>query len=285
MARDPGSLWTPLAEWNDQGSFAKDKFIFHSTGDRGSATAIYNYFNRPNVVVESTFVVGLEPSDSTRQLLDSTARADANLSANTTAISAEFVGRAEDPFTDWQVAEAIRLGKWAHAAHDIPKQLIPSPAGAGFGWHIMFGSPGPWTGVAKECPGKKRIKQLKDTILPAIFDGAAVPTPAAPPAGRPPALGWNLPRGHFYGHIKGPAKSHGGFYASERPAIKIIQQWLIYRGCVPGIDPSRWASSTWADGLWEDPTSAAMRLWHDRYYRNQPYPDQCWSDDLARLTA
>jgi hypothetical protein len=127
------------------GRRGQDKFIVHSTGDRGSATAIYNYFNRPNIVVESTFVIGLSPADPTRQLLNSNEVADANLGANVTGISVEVVGQADDPYTDWQISELIRLGRWARANAPIKPQIIPDATGAGFGWHVMFGAPGPWT--------------------------------------------------------------------------------------------------------------------------------------------
>jgi len=290
MARDPGSLWSPLVEWNDQGSYAKDKFIVHSTGSTtDSALGIFNYFNRPEVVVESTFVVGRSAEDPTRQLMDSSALADANLAANASGISVEVCGAGDEPFTDWQVAEVVRLGAWAHELHAIPHQLIPSPTGGGYGWHVMFGAPGPWTSVSgKVCPGQPRIDQLKGTIFPAIFGDKPVKRPVpvpAPVAAKPSSLSFNLPAGHYYGNITGPAASHGGYYASERAAVKVIQQWLIFRGCVKGVDSSRWATSTWADGVWGDPTDKAMALWHSRFYPGQPFPKQCWGDDLARLTA
>lgn len=178
MARDPGSLWSPLLEWSDQTSYVKDKLIIHSTGDRGSALAIYNYFNRPDIVVESTFVVGRGPEDPTRQLLDSAAKADANVAANRSGISVEVVGTGDDPYTDWQVSELIRLGRWARAAHGIKPQIIPNADGAGFGWHVMFGAPGPWTDVkGKVCPGNRRIDALRSTIFPAVFGAPPAPEP------------------------------------------------------------------------------------------------------------
>lgn len=169
MARDPGSLWSPLPESGRQGTGVKDKFVVHSTGDRGSAAAIYKYFSRPDIVVESTFVIGLSPSDPTRQMLDSSEVADANLGANITAIPVETVGTKDDPFTEWQISELIRIGRWARKVHGIPPRLCPTATSAGYGWHVMFGAPGPWTPVAKDCPGKVRIKQLHDRVFPAIF--------------------------------------------------------------------------------------------------------------------
>lgn len=173
MARDPGSLWTPLREWLPTDVHVKDKFIVHSTGSvRDSALGIYNFFNRPDIVVESTFVVGRSSADPTRQLLDSAGHADANVAANDSGISVEVCGSGDEPFTDWQISELIRLGRWAHQVHGIRQQVVPTPTGGGYGWHIMFGSPGPWTTVRKVCPGEKRIAQLQGVIFPAIFAGA-----------------------------------------------------------------------------------------------------------------
>lgn len=170
MARDPGSLWQPLVEWNDQGSYTKTQLIYHSTGTRASAAANYAYFGRRDVAVESTFIVGLGPADPTLQIMDSSARADANLTANARAISVELVGTGDDPYTDWQIAEAIRIGRWAVATHPIPKRIIPAHDQGGLGWHTMFGAPGPWTSVrGKVCPGGTRIDQLKTTVFPAVF--------------------------------------------------------------------------------------------------------------------
>lgn len=173
MARNPGSVWQPLLEWDAQGTHVKDKFVVHSTGNvHDTAAGIYAFFNRPEVVVESTFVIGKTPADPTLQLLDSESIADANLGANATGISVEVCGGPDEPFTDWQVAELVRLGRWAMVAHpQILPRLCPSPTGAGFGWHVMWGAPSPWTPVAKVCPGDVRIAQLKSTVFPAIFGG------------------------------------------------------------------------------------------------------------------
>lgn len=105
----------------------------------------------------------------------------------------------------------------------------------------------------------------------------------AVPAPHPPAIAWTLPAGHYYGNIAGPAQSHGGINATERAAVKVIQAWLIYHGCVAGLPSSAWSTSGWADGVWGPPTDAAMATWHARFYPGQPKPTQCWSDDLRRL--
>lgn len=171
MARDPGSVWSPLPEAGAPDGHVKTQFIVHSTGDNGTAAATRRYFAgaTPN---ESTFIVGWGPSDPTLQIMDSTDRADANGSANTRGISVEVVGDGIGGYNAWQRAELIRLARWSMAAHPgILPQIIPSEPAPGLGWHVMFGAPGPWASVAKSCPGKRRIHELKTDIFPAIFAG------------------------------------------------------------------------------------------------------------------
>lgn len=66
-----------------------------------------------------------------------------------------------------------------------------------------------------------------------------------------------LPAGHYFGDIDGPVESHGGYRAADRPAIKALQQQLIWFGCVPGI---RDVHDSWADGKFESPTGDAVML-------------------------
>jgi hypothetical protein len=72
---------------------------------------------------------------------------------------------------------------------------------------------------------------------------------------------WPLAPGNYFGPITGPAKCHGGYYASERTYIRKIQLALIAAGCVPGVKSGTAAASQWADGKWEAPTSTAVVRW------------------------
>jgi len=180
MARCPATIWSPLTEAGAPDGYRKTQFIVHSTGTMASAAANFNYFQRGDVVVESTFIIGLTPKDPTRQIMDSTDRADANGAANNRAISVEVVGDGVGPYTQWQIDELIRIGIWAAQTHPIDPRIIPSESASGFGWHVMFGAPGPWTSVrGKVCPGNARIKQLKEIVFPAIFRGLAAGSVAA----------------------------------------------------------------------------------------------------------
>lgn len=77
----------------------------------------------------------------------------------------------------------------------------------------------------------------------------AVVAPAPPPRPVPPPF--LLPAGHVYGLITGPWWQHGGYYASERPAILRIQNRLQFLGVAPTY-------SGWADGKYERPTFNAV---------------------------
>jgi hypothetical protein len=177
MARDPGSTWAPLSEAGAPDGMVKDKFIVHSTGDNGTAAATRRYFELASTVTESTFIIGWGPerNDPTLQIMDSTDIADANVGANRSGISVEVVGDGKSGYTPWQRSELVRLARWARTTHPgILPRICPSPTAPGFGWHVMFGAPGPWAAVAKSCPGGPRIVELKSDIFPAIFTGADV---------------------------------------------------------------------------------------------------------------
>ena len=107
------------------------------------------------------------------QWRDTLEQADANYHANDFAISIETSdgGDSSRPWTPKQLAALVRLGNWLADTHQIPRRVCPAWDQGGFGWHVMFGAPGEWTPVAKECPGPVRIRQLRDIVLPAIFAG------------------------------------------------------------------------------------------------------------------
>lgn len=143
--------------------------ILHSAAGLGS---LYRFFlNSSNL--ESQFWVGRD--GDLEQYGDTEIRADANLAANPFAVSIETESSiaATEPWTDKQVATLIRLLDWLCTVHpEIKRQQVPTWDGSGIGWHIMFGAPGPWTPVAKSCPGPARIVQARDVIIPAV---AALP--------------------------------------------------------------------------------------------------------------
>lgn len=124
-------------------------------------------------------------------------------------------------------------------------------------------SPWKWVRYNGSNPHTSHV-HISVMTAPGLYDSTAlwnvpllggVPS-TPPPAPAPSVPPYTLPPGHYYGPITGPAKSHGGFYASERPAVKLIQQALIRKGFVPGITNP---NSGWADGKYEALTTGAVK--------------------------
>lgn len=59
-----------------------------------------------------------------------------------------------------------------------------------------------------------------------------------------------MPAGHYFGHINGPAQSHGGYFASERPDVMAIQARL-----------RMFKQPVTVDGRYGDQTVAAVTWW------------------------
>jgi hypothetical protein len=122
------------------------------------------------------------------------------------------------------------------------------------------------------------------------FVGGSAPTPPTPTPTPPSGgatgphngRGWPsyMPSGHYFGLITGPKKSHGGYYAAEKPDVKAIQQQLIWAGYVPGQTN---INSGWADGIFEQPTADAVTRFQHAHMPGTQYYGQCWSDDWSKL--
>lgn len=80
--------------------------------------------------------------------------------------------------------------------------------------------------------------------------------------------------GDYFGLITGPAHSHGGYFASERPVISAIQARLDRLGYDPGK----------VDGTFGPATKAAVAAWqHKVAPAATDKPGQVWADDWKRL--
>lgn len=200
-----------------------------------------------------------------------------------------------EPWSDNQLEAGALIYAYLMESEGAPNRLMTSSLSTerGLGWHKL--GVRPWvvpggevwsSSYGKICPGQAKIDGMATMLARAVELRHGSPSPAPKPIKptrptAPPRLSWPFGRGQYVGDIKGPAASHGGYYASERAFVENCQQWLIYHGCVPGIDD--WHSG-WADGRFERPysTDATVR-WHQRFYPHQPYMDQIWSDDYERL--
>jgi hypothetical protein len=138
--------------------------ILHTDG--GNSENLGPYFDGPSGGIESHFHI--RKDGYLYQYRDTDWEADANYRANPFAISIETQGTGAEEWTVAQIKTIVLLLKWLNSVHSIPLRVCDQWDGAGVGWHIQFGSPGPWTPYNKACPGPKRIAQIGTTIIPAL---------------------------------------------------------------------------------------------------------------------
>ncbi len=82
--------------------------------------------------------------------------------------------------------------------------------------------------------------------------------------------------GDYFGLVTGPAQSHGGYYAIERPDVFAIQQRLQTLGYAP-------KAPGWADGVFEKPTLDAVAAWQHAHMPGTQFYGQVWQDDWTSL--
>lgn len=148
--------------------------------DAGNAESLYNYFNGRSGGIESHGHI--KRSGLLEAYRDTAFQADANHKANDFATSWETQGFGEGIWSPEQLATIKRIMLWSVKADGIPLRKVDTwndPKG-GWGYHIMFGAPGPWTPVSKACPGKDRIEQFHDILVPWLKRGGKEVAPPRP---------------------------------------------------------------------------------------------------------
>lgn len=214
MALCPFAEHKLLPENSTQARITPRVIVDHAAAGTGS---LYSFF-RWSSTLEATFWVRYADG-GIEQYMDTEVRADANLHANgfASAIETENSHRAvveqdwdRDPFSGPQISSLIRLHNWLATVHPtIARRQVDRWDGTGLGWHIMFGTPGPWTPVAKACPGKARIAQIRDILIPAFAAGVNHPAVKAAPAPLLPQLTATLnvgSTGPIVGRVQGLLK-------------------------------------------------------------------------------
>jgi hypothetical protein len=189
MARCPFAKWVPLPEQARQPAVKIVGAIDHSIV--GSAASALNYF-RTGTSLESHFIIDLD--GTIYQLVDTARSADANRRANRFIRGGKAVGYASietadrgDPdnqeWTSAQVDALVRLHVWLQKTHGFVAQKCKTTTGDGFGYHTLFGAPSDWTPVAKTCPGRARIAQWNETVLPRTLEAIKAPSGPTPTGG------------------------------------------------------------------------------------------------------
>jgi hypothetical protein len=134
-----------------------------------------------------------------------------------------------------------------------------------------------------------RTLVLKQSVMDGLYSVLAGRSPAPTPAPKPGTKIYQFHAvpdlirkgsGQYLGLITGPSNSHGGFNASERPIIKMLQQRLIACRFVPGVTST---SSSWADGVFQKPTADAVTRFQRAHMPNTTRFGEVWWDDWTKL--
>jgi hypothetical protein len=167
MARYSKAVWLPIPENTTQADIKPTQFILHSMSAPWNEKRLQEFWNQRGISTESHF--GVDYDGSIGQYMDTLVRADANTSANRTALSVETASNvgSTDKWTPAQVSTLIALMGWVYQTHkDIPARICRNATDPGFGLHNMFPE---WSGGGTTCPGKARVKQFHDEIWPAFL--------------------------------------------------------------------------------------------------------------------
>lgn len=252
--------------------------VVHTAEGARTARSLGAYFYRDDIQASSH--VGIDDSEIL-QYVSYNRSAWTVRSGNPISDNAELCGFAAWSRDEWLTNHRGMLdntARWladrAHARGIPIVKLTPAQVGANAwgvighvdwtygkhdGTHTDPGGNFPWDYVLGQA-GASVVQQ---------------PTPSRSSA--PP---FPLPRNEYFGLITGPRQSHGGYYASERPAVRMIQQALIRKGYVPGITNP---NSGWADGIYEQPTADAVARFQHAEMPGTQFYGQVWWDDWAKL--
>jgi hypothetical protein len=129
--------------------------------DGGNAYNLRDWFDGPSGGIESH--LHIPKNAHTFQYRDLNFEADANWKANPFAMSVETQGYASGEWTDDQLAEIKRIMLWSEPNLGIPLRKPTHWRDSGWGYHTMFPE---WYPKAKSCPGKERIEQYHDLLVP-----------------------------------------------------------------------------------------------------------------------
>lgn len=186
MAWYPDAIVKEIPPGSNDPAIIPVGMVFHVRAGLGDS--LYPYFNGPSGGIESHLYVRFD--GTVEQYRSSTREADANYKGNSWVsggkryglLSVETEGLEKGEWTDAQVVSLKRLYRWGMDVHGFPARVCPAWNASGLGYHVLFGAPGPWTPVAKSCPGPERVDQFDDIFRPWLAAGAPLgDTPAPEP--------------------------------------------------------------------------------------------------------
>jgi hypothetical protein len=266
----------------------------HSSESDGTARGLGAYFQRASVQASSHH--GADNSEIVRYVADDRA-AWTLRNGNQESVNLEMLAFAKWTRDQWLSRPGLlsNCASWiAHmcTVHSIPiRRLSTSEVRAALtndshpGGVIDHGDYTDATGDGTHWDVGDGFPFVDVLEMARTYAGGATPAPQPPSAGtRPAYLAWPswMPSGHRFGLVTGPNYLHGGHYERERLPVKIIQQWLIFKGFVPGVAN---IFSSWADGVFGQPTVDAVARFQRAQMPGTQYYGQVWADDLRKLVA
>ena len=143
--------------------------------DAGNAYDLEDYFRYRSGGIESH--LHIPKNGHTFQYRDLLFEADANYLANPFAMSVETQGYGDGEWTDDQLAEIKRIMLYSAETPEIgiPLRKPEHWRDAGWGYHTMFEQ---WHPKPKSCPGRDRIEQYHDILVPWMGRAKENPTMA-----------------------------------------------------------------------------------------------------------
>jgi hypothetical protein len=189
-------------------------------------------------------------------MMDTNVQAHANLKGNSRAISVETEDEGDPvgvPWTFAQLDALVKLVAWVSVEHGIPPVLMGEWTEPGIGYHAMWGfvDPiaqvgrirSPWTNSSgKTCPGRTRIRQLLEIVLPELQEAIGVQRTSLGTNEGGDIMAMQLTDWH-----KAIADATGNEYSA---AVELWQRLLNAEG-----------ASLVADGLVGQATEAAHKAW------------------------
>lgn len=251
--------------------------------DAGNAESLFDYFDGPSGGIESHFHVRRD--GTVEQYRNTGYEADANFKANSFLddgvrkgyVSIETQGLEDGEWTGRQMRSIKDLLTWLADTHGFPLRECRNAKDPGVGYHTLFGAPGPWTPVAKSCPGPDRKRQFRDVLVP-WFKDASKPDPKPAPKPRPkprpkPAVE-PVRLDRVVAAAKRDPEARAGTFTGKRH-VEVVEDALVREGLL---------ARKYADGHYGTATLAAYAAWQHRLgYRGDDADGVPGADSLSKL--
>jgi len=175
----PGALAKLIAPGTNDPSITPCGVVLHVRDGLGDS--LHDFFDGPSGGIESHFYVRFD--GTIEQYRSVWFEADAQLLGNSFMlggkrvgfVSVETEGRGAGTWTAQQLTSIKAIILWVRSQAEFPLEPCPAWNKPGVGYHTMWGSPSPWTPVAKSCPGPDRIKQFHAVIEPWMAEASQPP--------------------------------------------------------------------------------------------------------------